>query len=155
MAVRIANPFPIVVACAVAYVAAFAGLLLAPMAAPMLWVALLGLGPSTFPLSLTLINLRTRTPAGSARLSGFMQGVGYSLSCLGPLLFGWLHDVVARLDLAIRLPAACACWCCCSAAGWRAVRACSRTPGRGPALAIDRMHRRDRTGETAVAVFTG
>jgi CP family cyanate transporter-like MFS transporter len=77
----------------VAYVAAFAGLLLAPMAAPMLWVALLGLGPSSFPLSLTLINLRTRTPAGSARLSGFMQGLGYSLSCLGPLLFGWLHDV--------------------------------------------------------------
>lgn len=91
LAVRIANPFPIVVACGVAYLAAFAGLLLAPMAAPLLWVALLGLGPSTFPLSLTLINLRTRTPGGSSRLSGFVQGVGYSLSCLGPLLFGWLH----------------------------------------------------------------
>ncbi|MDR7133359.1 CP family cyanate transporter-like MFS transporter [Lysobacter niastensis] len=93
VAVRIANPYPIVIACTVAYVAAFAGLLLAPMAAPMLWVALLGLGPSSFPLSLTLINLRTRTPAGSARLSGFMQGLGYSLSCLGPVLFGWLHDM--------------------------------------------------------------
>jgi CP family cyanate transporter-like MFS transporter len=93
VAVRIANPYPIVIACAAAYVAAFAGLLLAPMAAPMLWVALLGLGPSSFPLSLTLINLRTRTPTGSARLSGFMQGLGYSLSCLGPVLFGWLHDV--------------------------------------------------------------
>ncbi|MBU8977551.1 MFS transporter [Lysobacter sp. MMG2] len=91
LAVRIANPFPIVVACGVSYLAAFAGLLLAPMAAPLLWVALLGLGPSTFPLSLTLINLRTRTPGGSSRLSGFVQGVGYSLSCLGPLLFGWLH----------------------------------------------------------------
>lgn len=93
LAVRIANPFPIVVACGVAYLAAFTGLLTAPMAAPLLWVALLGLGPSTFPLSLTLINLRTRTPAGSSRLSGFVQGVGYSLSCLGPLLFGWLHDL--------------------------------------------------------------
>lgn len=93
LAVRIDNPFPIVLACGLAYVAAFAGLLLAPMAAPLLWVALLGLGPSTFPLSLTLINLRTRTPAGSARLSGFVQGVGYSLSCLGPLLFGWLHSL--------------------------------------------------------------
>ena len=62
-------------------------------AAPLLWVALLGLGPSTFPLSLTLINLRTRTSAGSARLSGFVQGVGYTLSCLGPLLFGWLHSI--------------------------------------------------------------
>ncbi|MFC3550413.1 CynX/NimT family MFS transporter [Lysobacter cavernae] len=93
LAVRIANPFPIVVACAVAYIAAFAGLLLAPMTAPLLWVALLGLGPSTFPLSLTLINLRTRTAGGSAALSGFVQGLGYSLSCLGPLLFGWLHDL--------------------------------------------------------------
>lgn len=93
LAVRIANPFPIVLGCVVAYLGAFAGLLTAPMAAPLLWVALLGLGPSTFPLSLTLINLRTRTPDGSSRLSGFVQGVGYSLSCLGPLLFGWLHEL--------------------------------------------------------------
>jgi len=92
LAVRIRNPFPIVVFCGLSYIGAFAGLLLAPMAAPLLWVALLGLGPSTFPLSLTLINLRTRTPGGSSRLSGFVQGVGYSLSCLGPLLFGWLHE---------------------------------------------------------------
>ena len=92
LAVRIRNPFPIVAFCGVSYIGAFAGLLLAPMAAPLLWVALLGLGPSTFPLSLTLINLRTRTPGGSSRLSGFVQGVGYSLSCLGPLLFGWLHE---------------------------------------------------------------
>ncbi len=71
---------------------AFAGLLFAPMLLPALWVALLGLGPSTFPLALTLINLRTRTPAGSSALSGFMQGLGYALSCLGPLLFGVLHE---------------------------------------------------------------
>src|SRR3546814_8812483 len=62
------------------------------MAAPLLWVPLVGLGPSTFPLALTLINLRTRTPAGSASLSGFMQGVGYAVACLGPLLFGVLHE---------------------------------------------------------------
>ncbi|MGE8249819.1 MAG: MFS transporter, partial [Stenotrophomonas bentonitica] len=30
---------------------------------------------------------------GSAALSGFMQGVGYAFSCLGPFLFGWLHAV--------------------------------------------------------------
>src|SRR3546814_2641097 len=75
LAVRVANPFPLVLACAACHFAGFAGLLLAPMAAPLLWVPLVGLGPSTFPLALTLINLRTRTPAGSASLSGFMQGV--------------------------------------------------------------------------------
>ncbi len=93
LAVRVANPFPIVLACVAAYLAGFAGLLLAPMHGTFLWVALIGLGPSTFPLSLTLINLRTRTPGGSAALSGFMQGLGYTLSCLGPLLFGWLHEL--------------------------------------------------------------
>jgi CP family cyanate transporter-like MFS transporter len=92
LAARASNPFPIVLACAACHFGGFAGLLLAPMAAPLLWVPLIGLGPSTFPLGLTLINLRTRTPAGSASLSGFMQGVGYALACLGPLLFGVLHE---------------------------------------------------------------
>ncbi len=92
LAVRFRNPFPLVLACVLFLAVAFAGLLLAPMQWPLLWVALLGMGPSTFPLALTLINLRTRTPGGSAALSGFMQGVGYSLSCLGPLLFGWLRE---------------------------------------------------------------
>ncbi|WP_101926589.1 MULTISPECIES: MFS transporter [Luteimonas] len=98
LAVRIANPFPLVLACAACHLTAFTGLLLAPMAAPVLWVVLLGLGPSTFPLTLTMINLRTRTPAGSAALSGFMQGVGYAISCLGPLLFGVLHDLSGGWD---------------------------------------------------------
>lgn len=92
LAVRMRNPYRVVVACAGFYLAAFAGLLWAPATLPALWVALLGLGPSTFPLALTMINLRTRTPAGSASLSGFMQGVGYSLSCIGPLAFGLLHE---------------------------------------------------------------
>lgn len=92
-AVRMRNPFPLVAGCVLAYAAAFTGLLLAPMSAPVLWVVLLGLGPTTFPLSLTLINLRTRTAEGSAALSGFMQGVGYTLSCSGPLLFGVLHEI--------------------------------------------------------------
>ncbi len=91
LAVRMRNPFPIAMLVFGLNTIAFAGLLWAPMAAPWLWVAIAGLGPSTFPLGLTLINLRTRTPAGSAALSGFMQGVGYSLASLGPLLFGWLH----------------------------------------------------------------
>lgn len=91
---RIRNPFPVVIVCAVAFFAAFAGLLIAPMSAPWLWVLLLGMGPSTFPMALTLINLRTRTQAGSAALSGFTQGIGYTVACVGPLLFGVLHSVV-------------------------------------------------------------
>ena len=93
VAVRMRNPFPVVLASCVVHLIAFGGLLLAPMTLTLLWIALLGLGPSTFPLALTLINQRTRTQAGSAALSGFTQGLGYALSCAGPLLFGVLHDL--------------------------------------------------------------
>ncbi|WP_164739251.1 MFS transporter [Xanthomonas sp. BRIP62415] len=91
LAVRMPNPFPIVLLCAACHLVAFAGLWWAPLAAPILWVTLLGLGPSTFPLALVLVNQRSRTAAGSAALSGFSQGMGYAMSCLGPFLFGWLH----------------------------------------------------------------
>ncbi|AEL07379.1 MFS transporter [Xanthomonas campestris pv. raphani 756C] len=91
LAVRLRNPFPIVLLCAACHLVAFTGLWWAPLAAPILWVTLLGLGPSTFPLALVLVNQRSRTAAGSAALSGFSQGMGYLVSCLGPFLFGWLH----------------------------------------------------------------
>ncbi len=70
---RMANPFPVVIACAVCYLVGMGGLYFAPMAAPVVWVVVLGLGPSTFPMSLTLINLRTRSHIGSSALSGFTQ----------------------------------------------------------------------------------
>jgi len=93
LAARLRNPFPVIVGCLVMYAAAFSGLLLAPLVVSWLWVALLGLGTSGFPLALMLVNLRTRTPAGSAALSGFTQGVGYTLSCIGPVAFGALHTM--------------------------------------------------------------
>jgi CP family cyanate transporter-like MFS transporter len=105
-AARIQNPFPFAVACALASAAGYAGLLWAPMAAPIVWVVILGLGPSTFPLALTLINLRTRTPGGSAALSGFAQGMGYLVACLGPVLFGILHDVTGGWDASFAVLAA-------------------------------------------------
>ncbi len=89
---RVANPFPVAVVCALCYFVGFAGLLIAPMTATLVWVLLLGLGPSTFPMALTLINMRTRTSAGSASLSGFTQGVGYTVACVGPVVFGLLHS---------------------------------------------------------------
>lgn len=93
LATRFANPFGFTVLFAVCWFAGFAGLMWAPLSAPLLWALLCGLGPTTFPLALTLINVRTRTSAASASLSGFAQGVGYLLACAGPMLFGVLHDV--------------------------------------------------------------
>lgn len=89
---RVPNPFPVVLVCVTAYLIGFAGLYFAPMTATWVWVVFVGLGPSTFPIALTLINLRTRTHQGSAQLSGFTQGVGYTAACVGPLLFGVLRD---------------------------------------------------------------
>ncbi|WP_400993573.1 CynX/NimT family MFS transporter [Agromyces sp. GXQ0307] len=72
--------------------AGWAGLLLAPGNVTWLWVALAGIGPLLFPLSLVLVNLRTRTHAGSVALSGFVQSVGYVVVALGPVAVGLLHE---------------------------------------------------------------
>ncbi|WP_226924665.1 MFS transporter [Georgenia satyanarayanai] len=91
LAIRLRNPFGIVVVCVAAMVAGYAGLLVSPDAGAVVWVVLLGLGVSTFPLCLTLVNARTRTTAGSTVLSGAMQGVGYAIACIGPFGVGALY----------------------------------------------------------------
>jgi CP family cyanate transporter-like MFS transporter len=73
------------------FVVGYLGLLICPGFATWLWVAFAGLGPLLFPLALVLINLRTRTHAGSVALSGFVQGLGYVLGALGPLVVALLH----------------------------------------------------------------
>ncbi|WP_317495468.1 MFS transporter [Haloechinothrix sp. LS1_15] len=75
--------------------AGMVGLMLAPAAAPLLWTLLVGLGMGVFSLALTVIALRARTIADTARLSGMAQGFGYLLAAVGPFLFGLLHDVTA------------------------------------------------------------
>lgn len=92
IAVKMRNPFPMVIVTLSCFVAGYIGLLLSPAAGTILWVSLIGLGPGTFPLSLVLINHRTRTHQGAGLLSGFSQGIGYAIACAGPLFFGLLHE---------------------------------------------------------------
>lgn len=82
-----------VVASGVAFAAGSLGLLLAPSAAPALWVGCAGLGTSLVPLTLTLVNLRSATAEESASLSGFVQGIGFAAGAAGPLVFGALHSL--------------------------------------------------------------
>jgi len=89
---RLRNAGILIYAGVVFFAAGYLGLLLAPSTFTWLWVILIGLGPVLFPVSLVLINLRTRTHAGSVALSGFSQGLGYTLGALGPLTVGLLHD---------------------------------------------------------------
>jgi CP family cyanate transporter-like MFS transporter len=68
------------------------GFILAPAAAPVLWVIFIGVGPLLFPLCLALIGLRTRTPETAVAVSGFVQAIGYTLGALGPLVVGLIHN---------------------------------------------------------------
>jgi CP family cyanate transporter-like MFS transporter len=92
LAVRLRSVWPLLITGIVFYVAGYVGLLFVPETLTWLWVSLAGAGPLLFPLTLVLINLRSRTGAGSVALSGFTQGVGYIVGAVGPLVFGVLHE---------------------------------------------------------------
>jgi CP family cyanate transporter-like MFS transporter len=92
LATRLANPFIVVVVCAILLVGGYLGLLLSPLDGTLIWVCALGIGVSTFPLCMTLINRRTRTTQTAAAVSGFVQGIGYGIACLAPIGLGLLHE---------------------------------------------------------------
>ncbi len=55
-------------------------------------MALLGIAPLLFPLTLVLLGLRTRAHEGAVALSGFVQSVGYAMVAVFPFAIGLLHD---------------------------------------------------------------
>lgn len=92
LAARLKNLTPVLVAAVLLLLAGYGGLLLAPAAAPVLWVVLGGLSTLLFPLVLALINLRTRTHEGAVAVSGFVQGIAYAIGAVGPIVIGLVHD---------------------------------------------------------------
>ena len=78
------------VSCAL-FLVAYGGLILWPQI-PLLWGILIGAGPIIFPLTLVLINLRTRSTAASMQLSGFVQVWAYAIATLGPLTVGVIRE---------------------------------------------------------------
>lgn len=103
LAQRLPSVLPLVAAGLVFFLGGYLGLLLAPTAAPWLWVFFVGMGPLLFPLGLTLINLRTRTHQGAVALSGFVQGVGYVVAAAGPVVVGLLRDATGGWTLPLVL----------------------------------------------------
>lgn len=101
LASRMTSTTPIIVASGAAFVVGYLGLLIIPGTFTVLWTLLVGVAPLGFPLTLTLINTRTRTWAGATALSGFAQGNGYLIAALGPLLVGVLHQVSGGWTLPI------------------------------------------------------
>jgi CP family cyanate transporter-like MFS transporter len=72
--------------------AGFAGLWFAPAGAPWVWAVLLGVANCSFPLALTMIGLRGHDAATVARLSAFVQCVGYLFTVPGPIVVGALYQ---------------------------------------------------------------
>jgi cyanate transporter len=93
LTVRPRVQWPLLLVFMACYAAGWTGLWAAPLAAPWLWMVLLGLGLGTFAMVLTLIPLRARTPETTAALSTVSQGWGYLLAGAGPLLVGVLRGI--------------------------------------------------------------
>lgn len=90
---RLRRQAELVIGFGICCLAGYVGLILAPASVPWLFSLLLGIGGGAFPMSLTLIALRTRTPQGTIALSGFTQSAGYLIASIGPIGFGFLHDL--------------------------------------------------------------
>jgi CP family cyanate transporter-like MFS transporter len=71
----------------------FAGLLVAPDAAPALWATLLGFSQGgLLALAFLFFSLRTPDQAHAAELSAMAQSIGYLVAAAGPLAVGVLRD---------------------------------------------------------------
>jgi MFS transporter, CP family, cyanate transporter len=92
LAGRMRSQGGLAVALAVFGVIGYAGLWLAPAAAPWAWAVLLGISQCAFPLALTMIGMRARSGPGVIRLSAFAQSLGYLIAIPGPLVVGALYQ---------------------------------------------------------------
>lgn len=66
-----------------------------------LWVMLLGLGPSMFPLALTLFNLRSRKQETVLAVSSFGQGVSYTTASVAVIVVGILRELSGGWELTL------------------------------------------------------
>ncbi|AHG41744.1 MFS transporter [Pseudomonas syringae CC1557] len=72
----------------------FAGLILMPQQLSLLWASLLGLGiGGLFPMSLIVSMDHIDDPQQAGSLTAFVQGVGYLIASLSPLLAGVIRDL--------------------------------------------------------------
>ncbi len=72
----------------------FAGLILMPQQLGLLWACLLGLGiGGLFPMSLIVSMDHLDDPQQAGSLTAFVQGVGYLIASLSPLLAGVIRDL--------------------------------------------------------------
>ncbi|MFE7187838.1 CynX/NimT family MFS transporter [Streptomyces erythrochromogenes] len=105
LAGRMKNQGAIAVTLGVFGLTGYLGLYFAPAAGAWAWALLLGVSNCAFPLVITMIGLRAKSPAGVVRLSAFAQSTGYLISIPGPLVIGTLYQHSGGWDLPLALMA--------------------------------------------------
>ena len=89
---RSADPRGLLFAIISCYLVGYVGLMVTPYSWAVVWALFIGAGTATFPLILTLVGLRARTPEGTAALSSVTQSLGYLIAAAGPFTIGALYD---------------------------------------------------------------
>ncbi|WP_405788403.1 MFS transporter [Streptomyces sp. NBC_00029] len=105
LAARMKNQGAIAVTLGLFGLTGYLGLYFAPAAGAWAWALLLGISNCAFPLVITLIGLRAKSPAGVVKLSAFAQSTGYLISIPGPLVIGALYQHSGGWDLPLALMA--------------------------------------------------
>ncbi|MFE6910317.1 CynX/NimT family MFS transporter [Streptomyces erythrochromogenes] len=105
LAGRMKNQGAIAVTLGVFGLTGYLGLYFAPAAGAWAWALLLGVSNCAFPLVITMIGLRAKSPAGVVKLSAFAQSTGYLISIPGPLVIGTLYQHSGGWDLPLALMA--------------------------------------------------
>jgi CP family cyanate transporter-like MFS transporter len=80
-------------------------LAIAPMHSPFAVVTVCGVGlGGSFTLGMTIVLDNTRSAEEANKWNAFVMGIGYSFAALGPVIFGYSHDVFGSYQNAL--------WCC-------------------------------------------
>lgn len=94
LAGRMKDQRMIVIGIAALYLIGYGGVLVGGLSWVPLWMILIGIaGGASFGLAMMFFTLRTETHTEAAELSGMAQSSGYLLAAIGPVLFGFLHDI--------------------------------------------------------------
>jgi CP family cyanate transporter-like MFS transporter len=91
----------VLVALLVLIMAGFCGLILSPQHLSLLWPCLLGLGiGGLFPMSLIVSLDHLDNPRRAGGLTAFVQGIGYLIAGLSPLMAGMFRDQLGSFEWA-------------------------------------------------------